>query len=107
MLAGEIEKAWRGMGDRCLTRALVRRQPTCPLVGIAAHHDPRRKRADIARPSEKGDERNRVFLNASVAAPTADDCTTLIYRRRPAKRAPESFASQTTSGSIPLPTDRG
>lgn len=93
VLAGEIEKAWRGMGDRCLTRALVRRQPTCPLVGIAAHHDPRRKRADIARPSEKGDERNRVFLNASVAAPTADDCTTLIYRRRPAKRAPESFAS--------------
>ena len=35
-------------------------------------------------------------LNASVAALTADDCTTLIYRRRPAKRAPESFASYRT-----------
>ena len=32
-------------------------------------------------------------LNASVAAPTADDCTTLVYRRGPAKRTPESFAS--------------
>ena len=42
-------------------------------------------KADIASP-----------LNASVAAPTADDRTTLIYRRRSDKRAPESFASLTT-----------
>ena len=35
-------------------------------------------------------------LNAIVAAPTADDCPTLIYRRPPAKRAPESFASMQT-----------
>ena len=41
-----------------------------------------RVKVEIARP-----------LNASVAAPTADDYTTLVYRRRPAKRTPESFAS--------------
>ena len=39
-------------------------------------------------------------LNASVAAPPADDCTTLIYRRRRAKRAPESFASNRKSRSL-------
>jgi len=32
-------------------------------------------------------------LNASVATLTADDCSTLTYRRRRARRAPESFAS--------------
>jgi len=32
-------------------------------------------------------------FNTSVATPTAGDCSTLIYRRRRARRPPESFAS--------------
>jgi hypothetical protein len=44
--------------------------------------------------AEKGCKAEIVSpLNARIAAPTADDCATLIFRRRPAKRAPESFAS--------------
>jgi len=35
-------------------------------------------------------------LNASIATPTADDCSTHIYRRWRARRAPESFASKRT-----------
>lgn len=35
-------------------------------------------------------------FNTSVATPTAGDCSTLIYRRRRARRPPESFASKQT-----------
>lgn len=56
--------------------------------------DPTEAREFLARMSEKQWAAEMASpLNASVPTPTADDCSTLDYRRQRATGAPESSAS--------------